>query len=330
MSPNGFCNSSVKQCTKLIKMEEKKYPIVGYAPGNYQCKCCDCGESFLGDKRAVQCEPCAIATKEKFDALSPDEQKELMERNAEAIREAFKIGGKKCNCNEPYDSEKHGSGYPYCPVHDKRPEINHDRVISNQIAGMPLEEAIFQDGYSAGVEFEKRRSKTGAVWVKANSPDIKNGEYVAKFKAPGIKLKHDFVGMAFVDDQFVHFVCPCHYDLKWAKGHEELQFVTILDESAPSGERDPYAGFRETIENIIHSAGKHNQEQCTEIADAILRDLSIGLYCQKKKSPSGEREVDAVAFHDWVLKNEYVIDNRAEHTHTTAQLYGIFKQQKEG
>jgi hypothetical protein len=30
---------------------------------------------------------------------------------------------------------------------------------------------------------------------------------------------------------------------------------------------------RATIEDIILSAGKHNQEQCSEIADAILREL---------------------------------------------------------
>lgn len=39
--------------------ENKKYPIGGYAPGHYTCKCVDCKELFIGDKRAVQCEPCA-------------------------------------------------------------------------------------------------------------------------------------------------------------------------------------------------------------------------------------------------------------------------------
>jgi hypothetical protein len=39
--------------------QEKKYPIGGYAPGNYTCKCCICSCNFQGDKRAVQCEPCA-------------------------------------------------------------------------------------------------------------------------------------------------------------------------------------------------------------------------------------------------------------------------------
>jgi hypothetical protein len=78
-----------------------------------------------------------------------------MKRNAQAIREAFKDYGRKPNLNLAIMG--HGE-----------PEINHDRVISNQVGGMPLEEAIFQDGYSAGVEFEKKRAKQGAVWVKAS------------------------------------------------------------------------------------------------------------------------------------------------------------------
>lgn len=70
-------------------MSEKKYPIGGYAPGNYHCHCATCGCGFEGDKRACQCEPCALNDKAKFDALSPEEQDELMKRNAEAIKEAF-------------------------------------------------------------------------------------------------------------------------------------------------------------------------------------------------------------------------------------------------
>lgn len=125
--------------------EEKKYPIGYYAPGNYQCKCCDCGGGFQGDKRAVQCEPCAVANKQKFDALSPDEQKELMQRNAEAMREVFKNWGKKCICNEPYDSERHEGGYPRCPVHDK-----------------PLDVVIIGHGKP------EQHPTGGNVWVKAS------------------------------------------------------------------------------------------------------------------------------------------------------------------
>ena len=40
-------------------MEDRKYPVGGFAPGNYTCKCVSCKENFMGDKRAVQCEDCA-------------------------------------------------------------------------------------------------------------------------------------------------------------------------------------------------------------------------------------------------------------------------------
>jgi hypothetical protein len=45
----------------IIPQEEpKQYPIGGYAPGSYSCTCVTCKTDFMGDKRAVQCEPCAI------------------------------------------------------------------------------------------------------------------------------------------------------------------------------------------------------------------------------------------------------------------------------
>jgi len=37
-----------------------QYPIGGYAPGFYSCKCVNCKKDFIGDKRAVQCKECAI------------------------------------------------------------------------------------------------------------------------------------------------------------------------------------------------------------------------------------------------------------------------------
>lgn len=45
---------------EIIPKEEPKYPIGGYAPGYYGCTCVTCKTEFMGDKRAVQCEPCAI------------------------------------------------------------------------------------------------------------------------------------------------------------------------------------------------------------------------------------------------------------------------------
>lgn len=40
--------------------KQNKYPIGGFAPGYYSCKCASCKILFQGDKRAVQCKPCAI------------------------------------------------------------------------------------------------------------------------------------------------------------------------------------------------------------------------------------------------------------------------------
>jgi hypothetical protein len=45
----------------IIPQEEpKQYPMGGFAPGFYSCKCVNCKIEFTGDKRAVQCKPCAI------------------------------------------------------------------------------------------------------------------------------------------------------------------------------------------------------------------------------------------------------------------------------
>jgi hypothetical protein len=51
---------------------EKKYPIGGYAPGNYRCLCYTCKMGFDGDKRACQCEPCAV--NDLREALKPYDQ----------------------------------------------------------------------------------------------------------------------------------------------------------------------------------------------------------------------------------------------------------------
>ena len=47
-----------------------KYPIGGYAPGNYYSECVNCKEEFIGDKLARQCEPCAINAVNKSNSLS--------------------------------------------------------------------------------------------------------------------------------------------------------------------------------------------------------------------------------------------------------------------
>ena len=68
---------------------EKQYPIGGYAPGNYYRNCFHCGKQFMGDKEAFQCEPCAIADKEAYDALNNEERAEHDKRFQEAVKAVF-------------------------------------------------------------------------------------------------------------------------------------------------------------------------------------------------------------------------------------------------
>lgn len=83
-----------------IPKEEYKYPIDGYAPGYYMCTCSTCKKQFQGDKRAVQCEPCAIEMIKKepkslMEKLKPlqeqwqrDMLKSLQEPKQETLEEA--------------------------------------------------------------------------------------------------------------------------------------------------------------------------------------------------------------------------------------------------
>lgn len=52
--------------------ELRPWPLAGYVPGNYACKCIDCGKQFDGDKRAIRCLECAaIASKRRAPSPSP-------------------------------------------------------------------------------------------------------------------------------------------------------------------------------------------------------------------------------------------------------------------
>lgn len=66
----------------------KEYPINGFAPGFYSCKCVDCKKQFMGDKRAVQCEPCA--TKAKQEQLTEIPKEEIEERRNKAYTQELK------------------------------------------------------------------------------------------------------------------------------------------------------------------------------------------------------------------------------------------------
>jgi hypothetical protein len=73
---NPFYEESNYEYYKIIipKEEPKQYPIGGYAPGYYSCTCITCKKEFTGDKRAVQCEPCAIKMTETLEEAADIER----------------------------------------------------------------------------------------------------------------------------------------------------------------------------------------------------------------------------------------------------------------
>jgi hypothetical protein len=74
----------MKNKYKLIipQEEPKQYPLGSFAPGNYWHKeCVTCKKEFMGDKRAVQCEPCAI--KMTQEEPKQDLEKEMFELEQE-------------------------------------------------------------------------------------------------------------------------------------------------------------------------------------------------------------------------------------------------------
>lgn len=90
-------------------MSKIKYPLVGYAPGNYQCKCATCGFTFLGDKQAVQCEPCATASLQEAyysDLERIGELEKEMERLKALARNQFARTRPK-----PYDDDPEFNQY---------------------------------------------------------------------------------------------------------------------------------------------------------------------------------------------------------------------------
>lgn len=127
---------------------------------------------------------------------------------------------------------------------------------------------------AAELALEERK---GAEWVKAKP--VNNGFYAVKFAGGG------YGGRGFKDGE-------------WNQSLTDSKIIAYLDESGQSkgGADVDKPGLRETIEDIILSAGKHNQEQCTEIADAILREAG------QSKEGNKAREVSMLK---WIITEKW-------------------------
>lgn len=72
---------------------EPKWPLLGYAPGEYVGKCKTCGDRVVGlDKYAWQCFPCAVEDVARILQQAKEEARVCQEQN-EALRKAIQIVG---------------------------------------------------------------------------------------------------------------------------------------------------------------------------------------------------------------------------------------------
>jgi hypothetical protein len=98
--PHSFCETPGEKCTmnycdengcqnrKRNLVETEKYPIGGYAPGSYMCECVTCKKKFMGDKRAAQCEPCALEMVQMVKLFKKETVVEAAERYENSFKES--------------------------------------------------------------------------------------------------------------------------------------------------------------------------------------------------------------------------------------------------
>jgi hypothetical protein len=126
-------------------MKKHKYPIGGFAPGNYMYRCVTCTKYFRGDKIADQCEPCAIkmvANVKKCTCERPDDntcdycdEKQSIEILKEAkerhnFQEAVEQAAKKY-----HEDNQFKSNHPHCPysfIDGAKWAINHAKQQDNE------------------------------------------------------------------------------------------------------------------------------------------------------------------------------------------------------
>lgn len=79
------------------EVEVVAWPVGGYAPGDYSCLCLSCKASFIGDKRASQCLPCAVV------ALRSSHQSVIAAKDAELDHKERVIEGLNKQLTEQFE-----------------------------------------------------------------------------------------------------------------------------------------------------------------------------------------------------------------------------------
>ena len=113
----------------IIPSKEPKYPIGGYAPGYYSCTCVTCKSTFQGDKRAVQCEPCAIK-------ITKEEPKQ---ETIEEAAEHYQLNDNKIHHNIQYRAFRAGAKYQAEKMYSEQDMTNYALYILHNNVITPKE-----------------------------------------------------------------------------------------------------------------------------------------------------------------------------------------------
>jgi len=286
---------------------EKKYPIGGYAPGNYHNRCGTCNRSFFGDKRAFQCEPCALEAKARFDALPLEEQMQLVKRNGQIAQVMIE-----------------------CPVSPERDLILRIVEQWGNVIQMPNMEQWLKD-YAA------KKTPASAVWVKASM----------RLPKPEIGKEVIFINRTHNASLIWEFTSDLGPSLNIHLDGWSLDQWEWLDESAtpaaPAGHDNALYETRLALRDMVKLAkhigckiAEYNQySQRVEAAEAMLQKHSK--VTDMLRAPAAGREENMseaqfLFFNNWLSEGGYSYDgeyyyNEANDFFTPAQLYQLFKEQ---
>lgn len=220
-------------------MSENKYPIGGYAPGNYTCICCICKKKFQGDKRAVQCEECATkAIANKYDPIGcqhklgngfsawsfqSEEQSNLGGQNKVSIHVCLLCGEINIGGYRPSKDEKHVNSF-HETFHIYHPDAI-DAIIKQA--------NFFNEESKWGRVSDK---PAGSAWVKASRYVCNDSGFRPARIETNVGAKYAYVilfvskgnGEAFISDGGN---VVSQYNDRWEK-------YEILDESGTGDNKD--------------------------------------------------------------------------------------------
>jgi hypothetical protein len=209
-----YIDRHIVQAMVDIAKEQPKYPIGGYAPGNYMCSCSTCKKEFIGDKRAVQCEPCAISMTKEGNGLGFAKARRMQGSstvNAMLMDEigqfSFDIRSEKAHWKDMVSANRK---YPLTPdqcfkqetleeVAERLYPINSTNESMEMLSRHQLNNSLKQEGFLNGIKsdtakeywFNQFQEQDNKMYSKEEVLEILNEFSIAcyspieKFEIPG-------------------------------------------------------------------------------------------------------------------------------------------------